>query len=151
MTSAIAARAIRRPLCVVAYRIVDQWQSKPSKPYSARWRGAVLLKPKETTMFDFIEVPSPQNADPNRKPMRAFQVSDCEWWAAVDESACRADYKDTTGEDVDDDAFRELTDAELDKEIPETDEDERPTGNMTTMRAFLDEMTGPGFLAGTDY
>jgi hypothetical protein len=41
-----------------------------------------------------------------------------------------------------------FTDAELDESIPEYDEDEKPTGKMTTLRAYLNEMSSPGFLAG---
>lgn len=43
---------------------------------------------------------------------------------------------------------RQLTDEVLDKPMPEYDEDEQPTGNTTSLRAYLNEMTGPGYLAG---
>ena len=39
----------------------------------------------------------------------------------------------------------------LDADVPEFDENETRTGNMTTMRAFLEEATEPGFLATSEY
>jgi hypothetical protein len=51
------------------------------------------------------------------------------------------------GEKVDEAVFRELSDDELDKPFAETDEDEEPTGNMTTLRSELAAMTSAGFLA----
>lgn len=82
--------------------------------------------------------------------MKAYVVSDCEWWAANSEAEARASYKQETGEDVDDDVFTELSDVELDREFLDTDENERPTGDMTTFRRLLDTMTEPGFLAACE-
>lgn len=58
-------------------------------------------------------------------------------------------YLDDTGPDnvMEEDCPRLLSDAELDQEIPERDENEALTGRMVTMRAWLDAMTEPGFLA----
>ncbi len=44
-----------------------------------------------------------------------------------------------------------LTDADLDKEYPEFDENEVATGGMTTIRHWLNEMNDPGWLCGSDW
>lgn len=82
--------------------------------------------------------------------MKVYVVSDYEWWAANSEAEARASYKHATGEDVNDDVFRELSDAELDREFPDTDENEQPTGAMTTFRRLLSARTAPGFLAACE-
>lgn len=81
-------------------------------------------------------------------PLRAFVVSDREWFAARSAEEARAVYLAQTGCAVDEDVFRELTDAELDETFPVMDEDECPTGETGTMRQWLAAMSGPGFLAG---
>ncbi len=43
----------------------------------------------------------------------------------------------------------QASEQELDMPVPETDEDEQPTGVMTTMRAWLAEAE-PGFLCGAE-
>lgn len=43
---------------------------------------------------------------------------------------------------------RELTAEELDREIPDYDENERPTGQTTTIRHMLEAATEPGYLCG---
>lgn len=43
---------------------------------------------------------------------------------------------------------RELTDAELDAEQPDCDENEEPTGETTTVRRWLEAATEPGYLCG---
>lgn len=80
--------------------------------------------------------------------MKAFRVSENELWAANSAEEAKAHYQQTTGEQVDEDEFVELTDAELDEDIPEYDDDEVRTGNTTTLRRYLNEMSEPGFLAG---
>lgn len=45
--------------------------------------------------------------------MKIFQLTEFEWWLAGSLEEAKADYVETTGEPVDDDA-RELTDTELD-------------------------------------
>lgn len=45
----------------------------------------------------------------------------------------------------------ELVDEDLDKEYPEFDEDERPTGGVTTIRIWLSETLTPGWLCGSDW
>lgn len=83
--------------------------------------------------------------------IKAFQVDDCTWYAAHTAEEAVDLYLHDVGESVDDGYPTEVTDAALDAEIPELDEGERPTSRMTTMRAFLNEMTGPGFLATTEW
>jgi len=43
---------------------------------------------------------------------------------------------------------RLLTDAELDAEHPDYDENERPTGGTTTIRKILEAATEPGYICG---
>ena len=45
--------------------------------------------------------------------------------------------------------MRLVCDAELDQQVPESDENEQPTGVMTSMRAWLEDAT-PGFLCGAE-
>jgi len=58
-------------------------------------------------------------------------------------------YLNDTGPDnvMEEDCPRLLSDDELDEKIQERDEDEALTGRTTTMRAWLNAMTEPGFLA----
>lgn len=81
--------------------------------------------------------------------MKAFWMDEETVWAADTLDDAKIDYATETGEVADEDFVRELSDEELDRLIPETDEDERPTGAMTTLRRYLDEMKVPGFLACT--
>lgn len=73
------------------------------------------------------------------RPLKAFHVSDSEIFVAdsLDEAA-RLHFENC-GEPCEDDYPDELSDAELDREYPEYDEDERPTGNKTTIRKMLVE------------
>lgn len=81
--------------------------------------------------------------------MKAFQMDDETIYAGNSAEEATASYLDDTGElELEDGYPRELTDDELDAPMPETDEDERPTGARTSMRAYLNEMTEPGYLAG---
>ena len=57
-------------------------------------------------------------------------------------------YHTPGGEPLEDGFPRELTDAELDAERPDYDEDERPTGEATTIRRWLESATEPGYLCG---
>jgi len=84
--------------------------------------------------------------------LKAFYVSECELWAAETAEQAKQDYERETGELCVDGYPQELTEAELDKEYPEFDEDEAPTDNMTSVRQMLREHGDTvGFLAGTDY
>lgn len=80
--------------------------------------------------------------------LKAFHVSDEELWCADSAEEAAADYLEETGEQCADGYPRELTDAELDAEQPEFDENECRTGGTTSARQWLAETTAPGFLAG---
>jgi len=80
--------------------------------------------------------------------LKAFQVDDYTIYAGETAEAAADAFAEDTGEMVNMADVRELSDAELDDEFPECDENEAPTGQMTTMRAYLDEATEAGFLAG---
>lgn len=99
---------------------------------------------RESNWFNALN-PSKENP---MTTLKAFQVDDCTWYAAETAEQAAQLYKDDTGEACDEGYPSEVSDEQLDKPIPEMDEDERMTGNMTTMRAFLD---GPGFLATTEW
>lgn len=86
--------------------------------------------------------------------MKAFHIDDETIYAGATADEAVAAYLADVGEDaefIEDGYPREVTDAELDAPTPEIDEDERPTGAMTSMRAYLNEMTEAGYLAGTSW
>lgn len=85
--------------------------------------------------------------------LKAYMVGDDDVYAAHSaEEAVRLFRLDVDWGDGDIDIdVSELTDAELDREYPEFDENERPTGNTITMRKYLAEMTAPGWLAGSSW
>lgn len=82
--------------------------------------------------------------------MKAFYVSDYEIWAANSAEEARASALREWGmEPCDQDGFDppvELSDAEMDEPFDDRDEDERPTGQKTTLRAELALLSEPGFL-----
>lgn len=81
--------------------------------------------------------------------MKAFWMDDeNEIYAADTPEEATAFYAADCGEPPDDGYPRELTDAELDADRADYDEDEKPTGKMTTVRRWLEEATEPGYLAG---
>jgi hypothetical protein len=84
--------------------------------------------------------------------MKIYAMDDETWYSAESIQEATRLYMDSMGDghEFDDGYPRELTDAEYDKEIPDFDEDERPTGQMTTPRAWLADAQ-PGFLAGTNW
>lgn len=88
------------------------------------------------------------------KKLKAFRVDDTDLYAAEDAAQADALYFETTGEHCEaPDYPREMTDEDLDKPLPESDENDNVIpGEMTSVREFLsahgDE---PGFLAGTHY
>lgn len=81
--------------------------------------------------------------------MNAYQMDDYDVWAANSIEEAVSDYERETGGKVDPEEVRQLTDAELDADIPEFDENEQPTGKMTTIRSWLADMTKPGFLGSS--
>ncbi len=81
--------------------------------------------------------------------MKAYEMDDEPTiYAAHDDVAAAMIYILDGGEEPQEGYPRELTAEELDKEIPDYDEDERPTGETTTIRRMLELATEPGFLCG---
>jgi hypothetical protein len=69
-------------------------------------------------------------------------------YAAHDADAAAMLYILDGGEKPQEDCPRELTADELDREIPDYDENERPTEETTTIRRMLEAATEPGYLCG---
>lgn len=82
--------------------------------------------------------------------LKAFQCSDCDWYAAKDATHASDLHFDLCGELPEDPYPVEVSDEELDREVPDFNEDGEPTGEMTTMRRWLAEIEGPGWLCGTE-
>jgi len=83
--------------------------------------------------------------------LKAFQCDDSDLYAAHDADEAAALHFDLVGDEPEDGYPRELTDAELDAPIPAFDEDENPTGEITSIRQFLAEHGDePGWLAGSE-
>lgn len=83
--------------------------------------------------------------------LKAFQCSDNDWYAAKDAAEASLLHADLCGDAPEDPYPAELTDEELDRPLPEFDEDEQQTGNMTSLRQILAEHGDePGWLAGTE-
>lgn len=82
--------------------------------------------------------------------LKVYACDEYDLYAAESAEQAAALYKEMTGESPEDGYPRELTDAELDTPQPEFDEDERKTGNMTSVRQMLAEHgKEPGWLAGS--
>jgi hypothetical protein len=81
--------------------------------------------------------------------MKAYDMDDePTTYAANSPEEAVALYVRDSGEQVEDGYPCELTDAALDAERTEYDEDERPTGRTTTIRRWLEAATEPGYLCG---
>ena len=82
--------------------------------------------------------------------MKAYYVSDYEIWAANSAEEAMAAAMKEWGGTPDDEEYkydvRELSDAEMDEPFDDRDEDERPTGEKTTLRAEIALLNEPGFL-----
>jgi len=103
--------------------------------------------------FAAMSVGIPPITPPGAIPMtqlKAFYVDDMPtiYAAATPEEAARL-YEEDVGDPCDDGYPREVSATELDRSIPEFGEDEQPTGEMTTMRTWLEEAS-PGFLCGAE-
>lgn len=84
--------------------------------------------------------------------LKAFQCDDNDLYAAESAEQAAELYRDHVGEDPDEGYPRELTDAELDAEQPEFDENECQTGGKTSVRQMLTEHGAePGWLAGSEW
>lgn len=84
--------------------------------------------------------------------MNAYEMDDFPTiYAAESESEAISAYTDDTGEQPESGYPRKLSDAELDAEFPELDENEAQTGNLTSMRQMLAAAAEPGFLCAPSY
>lgn len=84
--------------------------------------------------------------------LKVFQCSDSEWYAATSAEQAADLFEEMTDEKPDEGYPVELTDADLDEPLPAFDEDECPTGEMTSIRQMLAEHGDePGRLCGSDY
>jgi hypothetical protein len=80
--------------------------------------------------------------------MKAYYINDDEIWAANSLEEAIADYEQTAGEKLENpEDVREATDAELDTQIKEYDDNEEPTGDTISMRQLLREKYFVGMLA----
>ena len=81
--------------------------------------------------------------------MQAYWVNDeAEVYAAHSCNDAIASYLIATGEMPAEGFPVALTDTELDREYQEMDENEKLTGNTTTIRTYLAEATHSGYLCG---
>lgn len=85
--------------------------------------------------------------------LKAYAVGDTDIYAAesVEDAVALANIDIGNPTFYDAEGVAELTDADLDKEYPEFDEDERLTGGTTTIRKWLEEANEPGWLAGSEW
>ncbi len=83
--------------------------------------------------------------------MQLYQMDDYTYYAAETESEAVRLYVEDTGEAPEGPGFpRECQATELDREFPERDEDGAETGELVSMRKWLNEATAPGFLCGLE-
>lgn len=103
--------------------------------------------------FAAMAVGIPPITPPGAIPMtqlKAFYVDDMPTIYAAESIEHAAElYETDCGEAPADGYPYQASEQELDMPVPETDEDELPTGVMTTMRAWLAEAE-PGFLCGAE-
>jgi len=84
--------------------------------------------------------------------LKAFACDDSDLYAAENADQAEQLYVEHVGEPCEEGYPRELTDAELDAEQPEFDENEERTGGTTSVRQMLVEHGDePGWLAGCDW
>lgn len=82
--------------------------------------------------------------------LKAFYVDDMPTIYAAESIEHAAElYETDCGEAPADGYPYQASEQDLDMPVPETDEDEQPTGVMTTMRAWLEEAS-PGFMCGAE-
>ncbi len=87
--------------------------------------------------------------------LKAYAVGDSDVYAAESAEQALQLANDISGSE-DEPVFRMddvilLTDADLDKEYPEFDEDEVATGGTTTIRHWLNEARVPEWICGSDW
>lgn len=118
------------------------------KPHR-RWSNRVT----DHDFFAAMAVGIPPITPPGAIPMtqlKAFYVDDMPTIYAAESIEHAAElYETDCGEAPADGYPYQASEQELDMPVPETDEDEQPTGVMTTMREWL-EAASPGFLCGAE-
>lgn len=82
--------------------------------------------------------------------LKVFHVDEVTLFAAYSADQAAMLYEEWTGDGPSDGYPDEAADEFLDKEIPEFDENECQTGNMTTIRSWLVDAE-PGFLASSEF
>ena len=84
--------------------------------------------------------------------LKVYKCTDCDWYVAESAEQAKELAEADMREPLEDGYPEELTDEQLDEDQPEFDEDERQTGNSTTIRKMLAEHVGsPGWFAGCDW
>lgn len=81
--------------------------------------------------------------------LKVYHVDEVTLFAAYSAEQAAELYEEWTGDAPGDGYPDEATDEFLDKEIPEFDENECQTGEMTTIRSWLSDAE-PGFLASSE-
>lgn len=80
--------------------------------------------------------------------LRAFWVDDETVYAALDAEQAAVLYEQDAGIACEEPGYpRELNQVELDEPIPAIDDDERPTGDTTSVRRALEAAREPGMIA----
>lgn len=84
--------------------------------------------------------------------LKAYQCTDSDIYAAINAAQAAELLADMTDEQPEDGYPVELTDAQLDVQYPAFDENEQPTGEMTSIRQMLAEHgEEPGWLCGSEW
>ena len=84
--------------------------------------------------------------------LKAYQCDDSDVYAAENINQAAALYEEMAGEPPEDGYPQELSERALDVQYPEFDENETPTGAMTSIRQMLADLNGTaGWLCGSDW
>lgn len=90
----------------------------------------------------------------NHTNLKAFHVGDMDIYAAESAEHALQLANEQHGGDSDTFDLSDVSDVSedyMDKEFPEFDENELPTGGVSTIRQWLLETVTPGWLCGTEY
>lgn len=105
--------------------------------------GAILRNPR-------VDGPAGGGSDMEQVSLKAFYVDEGTIYAAVDAEQAAVLFEQDTGVACDEPDYpREIGANELEAAVPDFDEDERPTGSSSCIRAWLLEATAPGMLAAS--
>lgn len=81
--------------------------------------------------------------------LKAFECGEDLYAAENAAQALELIRKDSGDYEIEPFEIHQLSDEELDRLIPDFDENENPTGGQTCIRKWLEDMNEPGWLAGT--